>query len=150
MIFDKVMARTKSSGLATFVTFLTSALWHGVYLTYYVGTLFVYAGFTQWAIIIIISKWAYRISQAIPKISNFILVKIIAFIIASSLLNYTGMFIVVLTWNEALQCYRDMDFIGNILMLSLLVASFVIKPKIFKSKSHKHEEVTDQKAKRSD
>ena len=143
MIFDKVMARTKSSGLATFVTFLTSALWHGVYLTYYVG-------FTQWAIIIIISKWAYRISQAIPKISNFILVKIIAFIIASSLLNYTGMFIVVLTWNEALQCYRDMDFIGNILMLSLLVASFVIKPKMFKSKSHKHEEVTDQKAKRSD
>lgn len=38
MIFDKVLSRTKSSGLATFVTFVVSAFWHGIYLTYYIGT----------------------------------------------------------------------------------------------------------------
>lgn len=58
-----------------------------------------------------------------------------AFIVSSSLLNYTGMFIVVLTWNEALQCYKNMNFIGTILMLALLLASFMIKPKMFKSES---------------
>lgn len=33
------MNKTKSSGIATFITFLTSAVWHGVYLTYYIGNL---------------------------------------------------------------------------------------------------------------
>jgi|JI10StandDraft_1071094.scaffolds.fasta_scaffold30294_1 general stress protein CsbA len=73
-------------------------------------------------------------SIVLPKISNSMIGKIIAFIVASSLLNYTGMFIVVLTWNEAVKCYNNMDFIGNILMFSLLIASTVIKPKMFKSK----------------
>ena len=73
-------------------------------------------------------------SQALPKLSATLPAKIVAFIISSSLLNYTGMFIVVLTWNEAVQCYKNMYFMGNILMFILLVASFVIKPKMFKSK----------------
>lgn len=99
MIFDKVVSKTKSSGLATFVTFFASATWHGVYLTYYIGNYNIYIGFIQWAVVITISKWAYRISQAMPKLSNNIIVKAIAFLVASSLLNYVGMFIVVLTWN---------------------------------------------------
>jgi general stress protein CsbA len=78
-------------------------------------------------------------SNVLPKISNTIVGKILAFIVASSLLNYTGMFIVVLTWSEAVKCYRNMDFIGSILMFSLLIASTVIKPKMFKSKE-KHTE----------
>lgn len=60
----------------------------------------IFIGFIQWAIIITISKWAYKISQVLPKyISQNVFVKIGAFFIASSMLNYTGMFIVVLTWN---------------------------------------------------
>lgn len=81
------------------------------------------------------SKWAYRMSQALPKLSKSLPAQIIAFIVSSSLLNYTGMFIVVLTWNEAIQCYKNMNFIGTILMFVLLLASFVIKPKMFKSDS---------------
>lgn len=99
MIFDKVVSQTKSTGIATFVTFLTSALWHGVYFTYYVGNLCFNAGFVQWALIIMISKWGYRMSQALPKLSQSPLANLAAFLVASSLLNYTGMFIVVLTWN---------------------------------------------------
>mgnify|MGYP001212114163 CR=1 len=74
---------------------------------------------------------------SMPEISHNIFAKIIAFLVGSSLLNYTGMFIVVLTWNEALQCYKDMHFIGNIMMFALLVASFVIKPRKHRHKHHK-------------
>lgn len=98
------------------------------------GYFFANLGFIQWAIIITISKWAYKLAQQLPKLANNFLVKILAWILASSLLNYTGMFIVVLTWPEAVQCYKNMDFIGNWLMLGLLIASFVISPSIFKSK----------------
>lgn len=38
MVYDKLVSRTKSTGLATFVTFFVSAFWHGIYLTYYIGT----------------------------------------------------------------------------------------------------------------
>lgn len=38
MFYDKVMGKCASAGLATFVTFLASAIWHGIYWTYYVGT----------------------------------------------------------------------------------------------------------------
>lgn len=75
-------------------------------------------------------------SQGIPKISHNILVKGIAFVISSSLMNYAGMFIVVLTWPEAVQCYENMHFIGTFLMITLLVTSFFIKPKLFKPKHH--------------
>lgn len=84
-------------------------------------------------------------SQALPKFSSFFLVKAVAFLVGSSLLNYTGMFIVVLTWNEALQCYKNMNFIGNIWIFALLIASFIIKPKMFKSKSQYEVKNEDKK-----
>lgn len=62
--------------------------------------------------------------------------KALAWIVASSLLNYTGTFIVVLSWKEAVQVYKDMYFIGNILLLILLIASLAIKPKKSREKLH--------------
>lgn len=53
----------------------------------------------QWAIIIVITKWAYKCSLAVPKLANNLIVKALAFLVASTMLNYTGMFLVVLTWN---------------------------------------------------
>lgn len=45
----------------------------------------------------------------------------------------------VLTWNEAVQCYRNMDFIGNLIMFALLIASFVVTPRMIGGKPrHKH------------
>lgn len=38
MIFDKIVIKTKSSSTATYVTFVISAFWHGIHLTYYIGT----------------------------------------------------------------------------------------------------------------
>lgn len=73
-------------------------------------------------------------SQVLPKLSKMLVVRIITFLVCSSLLNYTGMFIVILTWNEAVQAYKDMDFIGNIMMGILLICSFVVKPSMFKRK----------------
>lgn len=98
MIFDKVLSRTKSSGLATFVTFVVSAFWHGIYLTYYIGTFYIYSGFVQWGIIITISKWAYKMGIAYPKLANNLIIKILAYVISSCMLNYVGMLIVVLTF----------------------------------------------------
>lgn len=77
-------------------------------------------------------------SQVLPKLANNFIAKAIAFVVASSLLNYTGMFIVILTWPEAIQCYKDLHFIGTFIMVTLLAASFVIRPSYFKSKHHKH------------
>lgn len=75
-------------------------------------------------------------AQSMPKLANNIFVKALAFLIGSSLLNYTGTFIVVLTWNEAIQVYKDMYFIGSILMVILLIASFLIRPKKIRHKHH--------------
>lgn len=38
MFYDKVVSVAKNAELATFVTFFVSALWHGVYLSYYIGS----------------------------------------------------------------------------------------------------------------
>lgn len=37
MVYDKSIQKIKSTNLGTFITFIYSAFWHGVYLTYYVG-----------------------------------------------------------------------------------------------------------------
>ena len=39
MIYDKLIEKTRSSNVAIYVTFVISAFWHGIHLTYYIGIL---------------------------------------------------------------------------------------------------------------
>jgi len=49
--------------------------------------------------IIQIAKWVYKISFSFnEKVTNNFFVKFMAYFIGTTLINYVGMFIVVLTW----------------------------------------------------
>ncbi len=41
IIYDNIAALTKNQTLAVFGTFFTSAFWHGIYLSYYLGKFFI-------------------------------------------------------------------------------------------------------------
>ena len=40
VIFEPINGRLKSPEISTYVTFIASAMWHGVYMTYHFGTIF--------------------------------------------------------------------------------------------------------------
>ena len=81
-----------------------------------------------------ISKWAYRMSVAVPELAQSKFLRGCAFFFSAEWMNYIGMFIVILKWDEAVQAYKNMWFLGNITMGFFLVASLVISPKTFKRK----------------
>ena len=78
----------------------------------------------------VITKWVYKMSLTMnEKILNSKVVKLMAFLGGALFMNYIGMFIVVLTWDEAVKFYSDINYIGTYLLIILLVASLVVKPK---------------------
>ena len=92
------------------------------------------AGFIEWAIIVQISKWAYKVTLAAPELAQSTFVRACAYFVSQNMINYTGMFIVVLTWKEATQAYANMCYIGNILMAVMLLVSLTVSPKVFRTK----------------
>lgn len=133
VIYDKLLEKTRSSSIATYGTFMISAFWHGIHLTYYLG-------FIQWALIVQVSKWAYKVSLAMPELAESPLARGVAFFVSMNLLNYTGMFVVLLTWKEAVVAYGNMWYLGNILMGVGLLVSTVVSPKVFKGRGSKQEQ----------
>ena len=81
--------------------------------------------------IVQISKWAYKVSVAAPEIAESTFIRVMAYLISQNMINYTGMFIVVLTWKEAVQAYANMWYLGNIIMAFMLIATMTISPKVF-------------------
>jgi hypothetical protein len=97
VVFDSLGANY-GQNVAFFGTFIISAYWHGIYLTYYVGTYWNYIGFMLWGILMHLNKWVYKWSLAYPKLSSSLIVRCLAFVVGSSVFNYIGMFMAVLNW----------------------------------------------------
>lgn len=64
-----------------------------------------------------------------PKIAENTFAKILAYFVGCCMLSYIGMLIVVLTFKEGMQFYKDLHYIGHYLIGGLLLLSFIIKPK---------------------
>ena len=76
-------------------------------------------------------------SLVAPEIAKSKMVRFVAYFVSQNMINYTGMFIVVLTWKEASQAYSNMWYIGNILMGLMLLVTMTVSPKIFAVKKPK-------------
>jgi hypothetical protein len=129
VIYEELALKFKSSNLALFGTFLVSAVWHGIYLTYYIGKYSLNVGFIEWALLNHISKWVYKMSAKIPlKIKTSRACQVLTFLAITTLINYIGMFMVLLTWENAVQFYSDIYYYGSIVLAILFGLTFIIKP----------------------
>jgi len=98
LVYASLIKKLGPNG-AFFGTFIVSAFWHGIYLTYYLGNLFVNIGFLQWGILLYLTKWAYKWTLLLPsKLTNSWIFTFLTWIVSATLMNYIGMFIVVLEW----------------------------------------------------
>lgn len=75
-----------------------------------------------------IAKWVYKMSLAYPKLSSSLPVRIVTIILASSLINYIGMFMAILNWDNAFAFHADVFHWGSIALLIATLLTFVIIP----------------------
>jgi Mg2+/citrate symporter len=75
-----------------------------------------------------INKWAYKWAVAYPKLAASKLAQAIAYVVGGSLFGYIGMFIAILNWDDAMAFHADVFYWGTFLLLTLLMASFVVRP----------------------
>jgi hypothetical protein len=114
---------------AFFGTFVISAFWHGIYLTYYLGNDIAIVGFLQWGILLYLTKWAYKWTLVFPqKITNSKLFTVLTWCVSATLMNYIGMFMVVLDWEDAIAFYSDLHYYGSVIFVVLFLLSFVLRP----------------------
>ncbi len=83
-----------------FGTFMTSAFWHGIYLSYYVGNiLFYFIGFLHWAILTHLTKFFYKMSFYLPKSFRESWAAIaLVYVLGMVSMTYLAMGVVVLEW----------------------------------------------------
>lgn len=82
-----------------------------------------------WGLLLHITKWAYKWSQILPtKITNSTIFNILTWIFSATMMNYIGMFIVVLEWEDAVLFHSNIYHWGTILLVLLFVLSFVLRP----------------------
>lgn len=75
-----------------------------------------------------LAKWVYKMGLAYPKLASSSPVRIFVFILSTSILNYTGMFMAILNWDNAIEFHSDIYHWASITLLVGTILSFVIKP----------------------
>ena len=75
-----------------------------------------------------LAKWVYKMSLAYPILAASPLVRIVTFILSSSILNYIGMFMAILNWDSAIEFHSDVFHWASITLLIATLLTFVIKP----------------------
>lgn len=90
-------------------------------------------GFLYWGILLQVNKWFYKWAMAYPKISSSLPAKILGYIASTTILNYIGMFLTILNWEDAISFHSGVHYWGTYLLLGLLAITFVVPaPKIRK------------------
>lgn len=87
--------------------FFFSAIWHGIYVTYYIG-------FFQWALVANISKFFYKASYKFGKWQGTTQLKILTWILSNTFMNYIGMVIVMLNLDKGIAYYNSLYWFGTI------------------------------------
>ena len=120
--------------LSSFLTFISSAIWHGFYLTYYLTFLLLYFYQTSAEVFdkIGIYKWIYRTKFLLP----------LASILNGIAFETIGIFFFNLYWDKALIGLRNMRYFPIIYIMGLFFISKLIKvPKRKKEKEEKAKNV---------
>jgi lysophospholipid acyltransferase len=125
--------------LASFLTFISSAIWHGFYLTYYLtfGLLFFYQSSADVFDKIGVYKWINETKFLLP----------LASILNGLAFETIGIFFFNLYWDKAMIGARNMRYFPIIYIMGLFVISKMIKvPK--KEKKEKKVEIEEDKKKK--
>jgi len=93
---------------------LLSAVWHGIYLTYYIG-------FLEWAFVANISKFFFKASWKFGRWEGTTSLKILTWIISNLFLNYIGTFILMLNFSLGVAYYNSLFWFGTIVMVAVHV-----------------------------
>jgi len=121
IVYDNIASATKNQTLSVFGTFMVSAFWHGIYLTYYFG-------FVQWAILVQLTKFFYKLSFFLPKsFRSSWAATALVYIAGSITMNYIGMAVVLLEWENMKFFYSGLYYSMTIAMVVCLLLSFVVK-----------------------
>ena len=94
-------------------------------------------GFVQWAILVQLTKFFYKLSFFLPKsFRSSWAATALVYIAGSITMNYIGMAVVLLEWENMIFFYSGLYYSMTIAMVVCLLLSFVIKtPKKKKKKS---------------
>lgn len=101
----------KNQTIPLMVVFLFSAIWHGIYLTYYIG-------FMQWAVVSNVSKFIYKASWKFGKWEGTPQLKVLAWIVSNLFMNYIGMHILMLNFRLGIAYYNNLYWSGTIIMIA--------------------------------
>jgi lysophospholipid acyltransferase len=126
-------------GLSSFLTFISSAIWHGYYLTYYVTfiLLFFYQSSTTVFDKIGVYKWIIKTKYLIP----------LASVLNALAYETIAIFFFTLAWDKALIGARNMRYYPFIYIFGLYIISKMIKiPKQPKNKPKINDEKKEKKA----
>ena len=103
----------KRATMATFVTFLVSAFWHGFYISYYIF-------FLHWAFVSGLAKYLYKARHKFQrfegKVFNFL-----TLVVATTLMNYMGTTFLLLEWNKVVFYYGEVYYFGTILLVGAYI-----------------------------
>ena len=100
----------KSQAIPTFVVFMFSAVWHGIYLTYYIG-------FLEWALVANISKFFFKASWKFGSWEGTRQLKVLTWIVSNLFMNYMGMQIVMLNFSLGVAYYNSLYWSGTIVIV---------------------------------
>lgn len=84
-----------------------------------------------------INKWVYKWSLVYPILSQNIITRLIAYVLAASIFSYIGMTVVILNWDDVMAFHSQINHWGTITLIGLTILSFLIVPP--KSKKGKNE-----------
>ena len=126
--------------LASFLTFVSSAIWHGFYVTYYITffLLFFYESACDVLEKIGFYKWIYKTKVLIPLIS----------ILNNLSFETIGVMFFNLEWKKALVGLRNMRYYPLIVILGLYVFTRFIKVPKKQKKEEKKDDEKEKKAKK--
>ncbi|KAL4465514.1 hypothetical protein ABPG72_001617 [Tetrahymena utriculariae] len=111
-VYDKVLPKFgQNKGLL--ITFIISALWHGVHPIYYFT-------FFHWAIMNDVSKFFYRARSKFSWLKGP-LRYIVFWFLGNTAVCYMGIGVVILDWTDALNFYKSMYFIPTFIQVFLYV-----------------------------
>ena len=111
------------------VSFSCSALWHGIYPSYF-------AGFLHWALLNEVSRFCFKASHLARSVEKNPVYRVVVWILTNTILNYVGIMIVVLGTHNLLDYLNNLYWSGSLVIVGLYVF-FSLNPQLMSKKEPK-------------
>lgn len=126
--YDKLL-KVVGNGKSFLITFLVSALWHGVHPAYFIG-------FLHWGLINEVAKGFYRMRANFTWLKNPFRYIVLLFL-GNSAISYMGLPVYTLRWGLMVKFYSSFYYSGSIIIFSLFVLFRLVGSKKTKSAKEK-------------